>query len=104
MVAWPGNLQALHRVRERLVSQRTGIINQIRGLPETVTRCGRAALLRAGAIGYDVHSSLNAAITSFIGLTGQRIHKLLDAILCRGADNDVSLSGDFAVTLMKDAN
>lgn len=25
------DLQALHRVRERLVSQRTGIINQIRG-------------------------------------------------------------------------
>ncbi len=24
------NLQAMHRVRERLVSQRTGIINQIR--------------------------------------------------------------------------
>ena len=27
------DLQALHRVRERLVSQRTGIINQIRALP-----------------------------------------------------------------------
>jgi transposase len=25
------DLQALHRVRERLVSQRTGVINQIRG-------------------------------------------------------------------------
>jgi transposase len=27
------DLQALHRVRERLVGQRTGVINQIRGFP-----------------------------------------------------------------------
>jgi transposase len=27
------DLQALHRVRERLVSQRTGIVNQIRAFP-----------------------------------------------------------------------
>jgi hypothetical protein len=27
------DLQALHRVRERLVSQRTGVINQIRAFP-----------------------------------------------------------------------
>jgi transposase len=30
------DLQALHRVRERLVSQRTGIINQIRAFHTTV--------------------------------------------------------------------
>src|SRR5688500_10625500 len=33
------DLQALHRVRERLVSQRTGIINQIR-LPAGARHCG----------------------------------------------------------------
>jgi transposase len=36
------DLQALHRVRERLVSQRTGIIDQIRRLPVGAGR-GRAA-------------------------------------------------------------
>ena len=37
------DLQALHRVRERLVSQRTGIINQIRAfLLERGLRYGRA--------------------------------------------------------------
>ena len=36
------DLQALHRVRERLVSQRTGIINQIRAfLLERGIACGR---------------------------------------------------------------
>ena len=36
------DLQALHRVRERLVSQRTGIINQIRAfLLERGSPCGR---------------------------------------------------------------
>src|SRR5712675_872047 len=36
------DLQALHRVRERLVSQRTGIINQIRAfLLERASRCDR---------------------------------------------------------------
>jgi transposase len=36
------DLQALHRVRERLVSQRTGIINQIRAfLLERGVRCAR---------------------------------------------------------------
>jgi transposase len=36
------DLQALHRVRERLVSQRTGIINQIRAsFWSAVLPCGR---------------------------------------------------------------
>src|ERR1700737_3624525 len=39
------DLQALHRVRERLVSQRTGIINQIRALMLVI---GNAALLGIG--------------------------------------------------------
>jgi transposase len=34
------DLQALHRVRERLVSQRTGIINQNPRLPAGARRCG----------------------------------------------------------------
>jgi transposase len=38
------DLQALHRVRERLVSQRTGIINQIRALPVRARRCRAARL------------------------------------------------------------
>ena len=47
------DLQALHRVRERLVSQRTGIINQIRafllerGIAKDfylITFCGAGAL------------------------------------------------------------
>jgi len=38
------DLQALHRVRERLVSQRTGIINQIRAfMLEAASRCARAS-------------------------------------------------------------
>jgi hypothetical protein len=38
------DLQALHRVRERLVSQRTGIINQISAfLLERALRSARAA-------------------------------------------------------------
>ena len=36
------DLQALHRVRERLVSQRTGIINQNSRLPVGARRCGAA--------------------------------------------------------------
>jgi transposase len=36
------DLQALHRVRERLVGQRTGIINQIRGFRPTPPRIGLA--------------------------------------------------------------
>src|SRR5262249_35992875 len=38
------DLQALHRVRERLVSQRTGIINQIRGLLVGAWDCRTARL------------------------------------------------------------
>jgi transposase len=38
----PLDLQALHRVRERLVSQRTGVINQIRAFRWSVALpCGR---------------------------------------------------------------
>ena len=38
------DLQALHRVRERLVSQRTGIINQIRAFHAgTRDRCARVS-------------------------------------------------------------
>jgi hypothetical protein len=37
------DLQALHRVRERLVSQRTGIINQIRSSGPSVTRFNGSA-------------------------------------------------------------
>ena len=37
------DLQALHRVRERLVSQRTGIINQIRASLSAAPRCVRGA-------------------------------------------------------------
>jgi transposase len=37
------DLQALHRVRERLVSQRTGVTNQIRALP-----CARRVSAPAG--------------------------------------------------------
>jgi hypothetical protein len=37
------DLQALHRVRGRLVGQRTGVINQIRAfLPEGASPCGKA--------------------------------------------------------------
>ena len=35
------DLQALHRVRERFVSQRTGITNQIRSLRSALVRCSR---------------------------------------------------------------
>src|SRR5271169_248406 len=35
------DLQALHRVRERLVGQRTGIINQIRACWTAGSRCGK---------------------------------------------------------------
>ena len=47
------DLQALHRVRERLVSQRTGIINQIRAdrfasIVDTLLRC-REPPLRANS-------------------------------------------------------
>ena len=38
------DLQALHRVRERLVSQHTGIINQIPRLPVGARRCGAAGI------------------------------------------------------------
>jgi transposase len=38
------DLQALHRVRERLVSQRTGIINQIRAFFVGAWRCRAARL------------------------------------------------------------
>src|SRR6476660_7592300 len=42
------DLQALHRVRERLVSQRTGIINQIRAFPlERALRCGKGCVSSA---------------------------------------------------------
>ena len=36
------DLQALHRVRERLVYQRTGIVNQIRRFPAGARHCGAA--------------------------------------------------------------
>jgi transposase len=39
------DLEALHRVRERLVSQRTGIINQIRAFLAWRCRASRLALL-----------------------------------------------------------
>ena len=43
------DLQALHRVRERLVSQRTGIINQIRASCWSAgLRCARAFVICAG--------------------------------------------------------
>jgi transposase len=41
------DLQALHRVRERLVSQRTGIINQIRALERGVAVRQGLRFLRA---------------------------------------------------------
>jgi transposase len=50
------DLQALHRVRERLVSQRTGIINQIRAFlleranPWEQTRSGRVPTLRVASL------------------------------------------------------
>jgi transposase len=52
------DLQALHRVRERLVSQRTGIINQIRRLPVGARRCraARAALLARRVAGHPGHA------------------------------------------------
>src|SRR5262245_18471856 len=34
------DLQALHRVRERLVCQRTSVINQIRAFPARMRHCG----------------------------------------------------------------
>ena len=43
------DLQALHRVRERLVSQRTGIINQIRAF---LLERGIARPIRAGSLGH----------------------------------------------------
>jgi hypothetical protein len=39
------DLQALHRVRERLVGQRTGIINQIRAfMGDAESRCGKGCV------------------------------------------------------------
>jgi transposase len=51
------DLQALHRVRQRLVSQRTGIINQIRALPVGARDCGasRAAFLARRAADHPRH-------------------------------------------------
>jgi hypothetical protein len=39
------DLQALHQVRERLVGQRTGVINQIRAFPlDGASPCGKACV------------------------------------------------------------
>ena len=51
------DLQALHRVRERLVSQRTGIINQIR------------ALMERGVAVRQVHRSLRGGIAAHLRQT-----------------------------------
>ena len=42
------DLQALHRVRERLVSQRTGIINQIRAFMQKRLRSATLTCMRKG--------------------------------------------------------
>ena len=45
------DLQALHRVRSRFVSERTAVINQIRGflLERGILRCGTTCELRVSA-------------------------------------------------------
>src|SRR5262245_60041728 len=53
------DLQALHRVRERLVSQRTAIINQIRALPAGAGHRGATgtALPAGGAAAHPGHTA-----------------------------------------------
>ncbi len=44
------DLQALHRVRERLVSQRTGIINQIRSTSWATMRAAPSCCGKSGRV------------------------------------------------------
>jgi transposase len=69
------DLQALHRVRERLVSQRTGVINQI-----------RAFLLERGIAVRNGWRSLRAALPQILAMTDKLSPRMLHVIEALAAD------------------
>jgi transposase len=69
------DLQALHRVRERLVSQRTGVINQL-----------RAFLLERGIAVRNGFRSLRAALPQILAMTDKLSSRMVHIIEALAAD------------------
>ena len=93
------DLQALHRVRERLVSQRTGIINQIRAfLLEWGIAVRRDSLLTGGATPHPGHATRGAVprmVLLIEGLTGDwsRLDERIESLSGQIADLPVAMPG-----------